>query len=121
VGAILLKVFLFQILVAAVVIFVLSRILHRQLEELAIKKLDYLKLDAEESKIETLTLIAPGKISLSVQNKIAHVCQRKFGRPLTFVLKTDKTLKSGLVIVLKKITIDFSLVGRLKEGGVIRS
>jgi len=120
-GVIFLKVFFFQIVVAAVVIFILSKVLHHQLEELAVKRLEYIKLDAEESKIDALTLIGPGNISASIQNKIIHVCQRKFSRPLKLILKKDKTLKSGLVIVLKKTVIDFSLIGRLKEGGVIRS
>jgi len=121
VGSIFLKVFLFQVIVGAIVIFVLSKILHRQLEELAIKKLEYLKLDSDESKSEVLTLIAPGKISQANQNKLAHVCLRKFGHPVKFIFKVDKALKSGLVIQLKKTVIDYSLIGRLKEGGVLRS
>jgi len=118
VGAIFLKIFLFQILVAGVVIFALSKVLHRQLEELAVKGLQYVKLDAEESKLEELTIVSAGKVSLSLQEKIAHVCQKKFGRSLKMIVKTDKKLKSGLIIQLKKTVIDYSLVGRLKEAGI---
>jgi F0F1-type ATP synthase delta subunit len=121
VGSILLKVLLFQFFVAAIVIFVLKKILNHQLEELAVKKFEYLKLDADEEKLEALTLIASGTIPLAIQKKVEHLCTKKFGHPLKLILKTDKNLKGGLIIQLKKTVIDYSLIGRLKEGGVIRS
>ena len=120
-GSIVLKVLLFQFFVAVIVIFILKKILNHQLTNLAVKKFEYVKLDADESKLEMLTLIASGKISLMIQAKIAQLCVKKFDHPIKIILKTDKTLKGGLVIQLKKTVIDYSLIGRLKEGGVIRS
>ncbi len=120
-GDIFIKVLFFQVLVAIVVIFILKKILNLQLEELAVKKLEYIKLDDEELGLEALTLVAPGKISLALQSKIDYICKKKFGRPLRFVIKTDRSLKGGLVIRLKKIIIDYSLIGRLKESGMLRS
>jgi F0F1-type ATP synthase delta subunit len=117
---IVIKVLVFQVIVAVIVIFILKKILDHQLEQLAIKKLEYIKLDAQEQGLQFLTLVAPGQISLSVQQRISALCKKKFGHPVQLVLKKDRTLKGGLVIQLTKTVIDYSLVGRLKEGGVIR-
>ncbi len=118
---ILLKVLILQAIVASCVIFVLMRVLDLQLQQLAVKKLDYVKFDKEDLQSECVVLSAPGNISAAVQQKIAHVCQKKIGRPLKIVTKKDRALKGGLVICLKKTIIDFSLIGRLKEGGIIRA
>jgi F0F1-type ATP synthase delta subunit len=119
VGGIILKVLFFQILAANVVISVLKKILNYKLEELAVKKLEYIKLDAQDAKVDSLTLVAPGKISIAIQNKIDHICKKKFGHPVKFNIKTDKSLKGGLIIAFKETIIDYSLIGRLKEAGII--
>lgn len=106
---------------AAVVIVILKMILNRHLQELAIKKFELLKVDANEEKLEILTLVAPGEIPLALQKRIGHLCVKKFGRLLRLSLKKDPALKGGLIIQLKTTVIDYSLVSRLKEGGLLRS
>ena len=117
---IILKILFFQILVAAVVISILKMILSRQLEELAVKKLEYMKIEGEDAATEVLTVVAPGNVPLFIQNKIARICQKKFGHPLKINIKINKGLRGGLVIALKKTIIDYSLIGRLKEAGIIK-
>lgn len=120
-GMILAKIFLLQIIVAAIVIFILKKVLDRQLQQLAVKKLDYLKLDKDDLASETIILSAPGPVSLATQEAVARLSQKKFGRSVKIVTRADPSLRGGLVIKLKRTIIDFSLVGRLKEGGILRS
>jgi len=120
-GMILIKVLVLQVIVAVIVILILKKVLDRQLQQLAIKKLDYVKLDKEDLASESVILSAPQPVAVVIREKVAHICQKKMGRPVKIVTKVDTALKGGLIIQLKKTTVDFSLIGRLKEGGIIRT
>ncbi len=114
-----LKVLFFQILVAAGVIFVLKKILDHQLVELAIKKFQNTTLKQEDQKLTGILVLSSSRIKPFLYQRLVNEAQKKFNRPVEIVTKRDKSLRGGLMIKLNSATIDFTLVGRLREGGII--
>jgi len=109
-----------QIVVGAVVVFILKKVLDHQLVELAIKTFKNAKLEPDDLKLGSILASSPGSVSKKIQDRVSQVAEKKFGRPMSIVIKKDKNLKGGLIIYLNSSIIDYSLVGRLKEGGIIR-
>ena len=117
---ILLQVFILQIIVGTIVVFVLKKVLDHQLVELAIKTFKYVKLEPDDLKLGSILVKSPFKVSQKTQNQILELAEKNFGRPMSIVIKKDRSLKGGMIIYLNSLIIDYSLVGRLKEGGIIR-
>ena len=115
-----LKLFLMQIVVGAVVVFILKKVLDRQLIELAIKTFKNAKLEPDDLKLGSILVGSPVNVSKKNQDRVLQLAEKKFGRPMSVVTKKDKSLKGGMIIYLNSSIIDYSLVGRLKEGGIIR-
>jgi F0F1-type ATP synthase delta subunit len=114
-----LQVFFLQLLLAGVVVYVLKEILHRQLIDLAIKRFQNISITTEDQKLTGIIVVSPRKINCGVRERLRVAVSKKFGRPMEIISKIDKRLRGGLVIKLNSLTIDFSLMGRLKEGGII--
>ncbi|MDD3375620.1 MAG: F0F1 ATP synthase subunit delta [Candidatus Omnitrophica bacterium] len=117
---ILLQVFIMQIVVGAIVVFILKKILDYQLVELAIKTFKNVKLEPDDLKLGSILVGSPFSVSKKTQNRILELAEKKFERSMSIVIKKDKSLKGGMIIYLNSLIIDYSLVGRLKEGGIIR-
>ena len=113
------KVFFLQLLLAGIVVCVLKKILHHQLIDLAIKRFQNIHLAGDDQKLTGIIVVSSGKITHRTRERLNSAALKKFGRPMEVILKIDKGLRAGLVIKLNSVTIDFSLIGRLKEGGII--
>ena len=99
-----------QIAIAGVVVFVLKCLLDRELKEVALEKFERATMaDAKE-------IVVRYGASLSDMHKSRFVAvhKRKFSAvPLRFEHKGE--LMGGVVIVLGKEELDFSVVGRLRN------
>ena len=116
-----LKLFLMQLAVAAVVVFVLKKMLDHQLVEIAVKKFEACKLGAEDQKLNGIIVLATAPLKPSVQERLSQSAEKKFNRQMQLFVKKDKTLRGGIVIKLHSIVIDYSVTGRLREGRILRS
>lgn len=117
---IILQVFLFQFIVIAVIIFILKKILDRMLIESAIKKFEFFDLDPQEQKPEKILVITHKKLKDKYHQKISAIVAKRLHRSIPVVSLIDKKIFGGMVIQVQDIKIDFSLISRLKESGMIR-
>ncbi len=99
---------LVQLLIAGVVIFVLKRLLDRELMLTALEKLDSLE------PVKEITVKYAGHLSDAIRSKIQSILRRKTeGIKVIFIESSE--LKGGLVIEAEGVVFDFSLAGRLKN------
>ena len=115
-----LKILLMQLVVAAIVIFVLKKILDHQLVELALKKFGNCQLNAEDQKLNGIIVLATSVLKPAIQTRLNQIVEKKFKRPMQLFVKEDKTLRGGIVIKLNSVVIDYSLTGRLREGRILK-
>ncbi len=114
-----LKVFFLQLFVAGIVVYVLKKILDHQLIDLAIKRFQNIYLADDDQRLTGIIVVSSKTITHRTHERLHGVALKKFGRPMEIIVKIDRGLRGGLVIKLNSTTIDFSLIGRLKEGGMV--
>ena len=114
------QVFVFQIIVISVIVVVLKKVLEGQLITLAVQKLDAMPLGEFDQNSHEVTVTAYAKLKSSIAEKIAQIVTRKINKPATVAVQRDKKLWGGLIIRWNKGVIDFSLISRLKEGGLVK-
>ena len=118
--AALLKIFLFQAALFAVIAVVLKNILERQLIESAIQKLETLDPRNIDSASETV-VVSYRALKHADASRIQHALFQKTNRVPLLKIEQDKSLKGGIIIKGKAMTIDHSLKNRLEESGLRRS
>ena len=100
-----------QLVIAAVVIFVLKRLLDRELAKAAVEKLVSLKLP---NKVEQVCVYHAGSLSLAFEQELTAIVKNKFlGSKIVF--EQTPNLKGGLVIKVADEMLDFSLISRLEH------
>jgi F0F1-type ATP synthase delta subunit len=110
---ILLGFFLAQGLVAAAVIFVLKRVLDKELMKAALEQLESGQIPSATGEI-VVRFSAP--VSDEFKNHLESIRRRRFtGAKVDF--RRDAGLKGGVVIEAGEILLDFSLAGRLRDLG----
>ncbi len=100
-----------QLIIAAIVVFVLKNILNRELEKIAIEKLMSLKLNENVKEVhiyyfQSLSLDVEGEFKALIQNKFVN-------SKINFEQLQD--LKGGLIIKVGEEVLDFSLSSRLEN------
>ena len=100
-----------QLVIAAVVAFVLKRLLDRELEKAAIEKFSSLK---PMQGVKTITVNYASPLPSSVEQELTALAKRKFvDSKITF--EQEATLKGGLIIKVADEILDFSLANRLEH------
>lgn len=121
VGAFLLKVFLLQVLVITVIVFVLKAVLGRQLIESALKKFELMKPDSfEPDPSEIVVITANGELNELSKKRLSDNLVKRFGKNIPLTLRKDGKIQGGVIIKSRKLTIDNSILTRLKESGMVR-
>ena len=100
-----------QLVIAAVVIFVLKRLLDRELEKAAVEKLMAFK---PQSKVEQAHVYHAGPLSLALKQELTAIVKNKFSES-KIVFEQAPGLKGGLVIKVADEMLDFSLISRLEH------
>ncbi len=118
--AAILKVFFFQIIIISVVVFILKKILEKQLVDIAIQKLDTMPLNEFDSDSSKVVVVSYGHLKGSLKNKITQIVTRKINKSASVIVQRDSRLWGGVIIKWNKGTIDLSLISRLKEGGLVK-
>ena len=108
---ILLGFFLAQGLVAAAVIFVLKRVLDKELMKAALEQLESGQIPSATGEI-VVRFSAP--VSDEFKNHLESIRQRKFARA-NVDFRREAGLKGGVIIEAEGCSLDFSLAGRLRD------
>lgn len=115
-----LEIFAAQIVVIAIIVAILKKILDRQLVEMAIHKLEVLDGGRIPSDLSEVIVITPGPLAEKSYQRIFNAILKKTNKKISVVSTVDRTLKGGIIIKVKDITFDHSLVGRLKEADILK-
>lgn len=121
VGSFLLKVFLFQAVVIAIIVFILKALLDKQLVESAVHKFETVNPSSFEPDLaQVIVITANGALNEQLKVRLDESLSKKFNRSINVVIQKDKRIKGGIIIKSQKLLIDNSLLSRLKEGGMIK-
>jgi F0F1-type ATP synthase delta subunit len=108
---ILLMVFLGQCVFAVAVIFVLKKLLDRELIRAALEKFEACKTPPD---IKEITVLSAAGIGEEFKGHLESIRQRKMPQAnLNF--RENAALKGGIVIAMGDILLDFSLLSRLEH------
>ena len=100
-----------QVTISVVVIFVLKRLLDRELEKSAIEKLMSLKADAD---VKVVNVYHAQPLAMNVESQFRALIKNRFtGSEVVFEHLAN--LKGGLIIKIKDDVLDFSLSSRLEN------
>lgn len=109
---IVLVVFVLQVVLALIVVFVLKKFLSRELIDVALERFEVLKYQGDLAQLKEISVVSHKPLDGSVQARIKAVAGQRFkGIPLNF--STDSTLKGGLTITVGSTIIDNSTSNRL--------
>src|ERR1700733_8195173 len=107
---ILLMIFFGQCVIAVIVIFVLKRLLDKELMRAALEKFESCKISSD---IKEITILSASKVDDKLQSQFESIRKRKFAQTkLNF--QENAGLKGGVVIALGDLLLDFSLSSRLQ-------
>ena len=107
-------VFGLQVVLALVVIFVLKKLLDRELVESALEQFEVLKYDGDPSVIKTIAVTARKPLGAEIQSRFKSIAARRF-KGMSIDFSTDAELKGGVKVVIGKMQIDCSLNDRLER------
>jgi len=107
----LLILFIVQLMVACAVIFILKRVLDRELEKSAIEKLASFKFSG---KVDKIMIYYASALSLRTKEQITSLIKQRFTCG-EIVFEQLRTLKGGLMIKIADEVFDFSLSSRLES------
>ncbi|MFH1360053.1 MAG: F0F1 ATP synthase subunit delta [Candidatus Omnitrophota bacterium] len=119
-GKVFVIVFCGQIAVISIIVFVLVKILHKQLMESAIQKVLTIYPSALDLQLSKVEIIAYSDLAPQDKAKITDSLLKKCGRNIPLEIRIDKSIKGGVIINMGKQIIDHSLISRLQEAGVIK-
>jgi F0F1-type ATP synthase delta subunit len=104
-------IFLGQCVFAAAVIFVLKRLLDKELMTAALEKFESCKASSD---IKEITVLSASKVNHEFQHRFESIRKRKFlEAKLNF--RENPELKGGVVIALGDLFLDFSFQSRLEH------
>ena len=109
--SIILVFFLGQCLFALGVVFVLKKLLDRELMGAALEQLETCKIPPDTRQI-VVRLCSPA--SNEFKNHLESIRQRKFARA-NVDFRREAGLKGGVIIEAEGCSLDFSLAGRLRD------
>ncbi len=104
-------IFLIQCAIAIAVIFVLKRLLDKELMKAAFEKFESCKTSPDLAEITVLTA---SKVNEEFKLRLESVRKRKFPQA-TFNFQESAQIKGGVVIAMGEDFLDFSLSSRLKD------
>ena len=114
------KVFILQAGAIILTVFILKKILDRQLTEAAIHSVEALDKNLIDKDLAALSITTYELLSAAAQNRLLNALNKKINKTVRLDIVQDKKIKGGIIIKLKNGNIDYSLISRLKESGMLR-
>ena len=109
-----------QILVFSIIAFVLMKILDRQLTESAVHRFEVMFAKELDGNLEEIVVVVCSKISARARGRIQSAAFKKLGREIPLTIRQDKHMRGGLIIRLNQLTLDYSLMNRLRDSGLVK-
>ena len=109
-----------QILAFLIIAFVLLKILDRQLTESAVHQFEVMFAKELDGSLEEIVVVVCNKISVRTHNRIQSAAFKKFGREIPLTIRQDTHMRGGLIIKLNQLTLDYSLMNRLRDSGLVK-
>ena len=116
----LLQIFLFQILIFGIIVFVLYKLLNRNLIEGAVHQFEVMASRHLDPDLKKVTVICYKNVSEKNINRILRAAEKNLARKIEIEIEMNKRLKGGLIIRVKDVELNFSLMNRLRESGLMR-
>ena len=114
------KVVFLQIIVISIIIFVLIKILDYQLRESAVHQFEVMFAKELDFNLKEIVVVVCKTLSPRIKTRIQTAVSKKLGREIPLIIKQNKNIKGGLIIQLNELILDYSLIGRLRDGGFVR-
>ena len=115
-----LQVFALQLVLFTIIIFVLLKILNRHLIELALHQLELLFAKEVDQGVQKIVVTVVKTLSDASKKRIESAVYKKLGRTVPLVVEVNPQIKGGMIISINNLTIDCSLISRLKDSGFVR-
>jgi F0F1-type ATP synthase delta subunit len=107
-------VFILQIIVALIVIFVLKKLLDRELIEAALEQLEVLRPKDDAPPFKSAEVISHADLNSETQGRVKNILSRRF-KGLAVNFSTDSGLKGGVKVVIGAAVVDCTLDDRLQK------
>lgn|SRR3989338_624852 len=114
------KVFILQAGAIVLTVFILKKILDRQLTEAAIHSVEALDKNLIDKDLAALSITTYELLSAAAQNRLLNALNKKINKTVRLDIVQDKKIKGGMIIRIQERLFDYSLHNRLKEGGFLK-
>jgi len=114
-----LKVILAQIVSAAIIIYILKRVLDNNLIELAIRRLELSKPSEIKRTTGQVTIVSSHNLSLPQRDRITVAVHKLLGTDVHPEYMINKEIMGGAILLLQEEAVDFSIRGRLRQAGML--
>jgi F0F1-type ATP synthase delta subunit len=104
-------IFFGQLVFAVAVIFVLKRILDKELMKAALEKFESSKLSPD---IKEITVFSASSLNEEFKGRFESIRKRRFVQT-QLIFKENSELKGGVVIAIGELLLDFSIRSRLQN------
>ena len=115
-----LQVFALQLVLFTIIIFVLLKILNRHLIELALHQLELLFAKEVDQGVQKIVVTVVKTLPDASKKRIESAVYKKLGRTVPLVVEVNPQIKGGMIISINSLTIDCSLISRLKDSGFVK-
>ena len=109
-----------QILAFLIIAFVLMKILDHQLTESAVHRFEVMFAKELDGNLQEIVVVVCSKMSARTHNRIQSAAFKKLGREIPLTIQQDKHIRGGLIIKLNQLTLDYSLMNRLRDSGLVK-
>jgi F0F1-type ATP synthase delta subunit len=103
-----------QVVSALIVIFVLKKLLDRELIESALEQFEVLKCQEDPVQLKNINVVGHKAMSGEVESRFKHIAARRF-KEIPIKFSTDPSLKGGVLVLIGGTKIDCSLSDRLER------
>lgn len=115
------KILLAQIVAMTAVVFVLKKVLDKQLVESAIRQYDFWRNEEKVRPVnDEVAVICHRRLALAHRALIEKATRRRFGESARVIERVDKALWGGVIIRVGATVFDYSLKDRLRQAFLMR-
>ena len=114
------RIIVLQIVAVVIVLIILKKILDTILIDAAIRKIEALDPNRIDQSLKDVGVVTYKPLSETEQQRSLNAVFKKLKRTTRLCITRDKKIRGGVIITLHTLVIDYSLIGRLREGGIIR-
>ncbi len=117
----LLQIFLFQIIVIGIIVFILGFLLNHSLMESAVHRFEVMFASEFDPQLPEVVVVVANQCPSKMLERIERSAAKKRGQPVKVTIRREPRIKGGMIILLNQKLIDFSLLKKLQESGFVKN